>query len=103
MASKKKNGGAGDLSTQILLQIRDEMRAMHGEQRSTNERLDTTNERLDRLERRQGEDATRLATELVAVAGAVAQVRDLLREQHADRAQMEDFQRRLVALEKRTA
>jgi hypothetical protein len=43
----------------------------------TNERLDQTNERLDQVERRQGEMEMRLATELVAVAGAGRELRDV--------------------------
>jgi hypothetical protein len=58
--------------TQVLIEIRDEVRR-------TNERLGQTNERLSGLERRQTETEVRLATELVAVARAVNDVRDLLR------------------------
>ena len=42
-------------------------------------RLDDTVGRLDRLERRQVESEMRITTELVAVAGAVREVRDLVR------------------------
>lgn len=93
MAARKKNG-SGDLTTQILVQIRDEMRNMRGA-------FDTTNERLERLERRHTEDITRLATEVIAVAKAVVEVRDLLRDQRADRTRLEDHEGRITRLEKR--
>lgn len=89
MASKKRSGGPADLTTEILVQIRDEMRQMRDD--------------LGRLELRQSADATRLATELVAVADAVVQVRDLLRDQRAERARLEDHEARLRALERKTA
>jgi hypothetical protein len=96
MAGKKKRSGDGDLTTEILVQIRDEMRSMRAEQRATNERL-------DRLEARQSEDAVRLSTELVAVARAVVEVRDLLREQRASSSRLEDHERRLARIEKKIA
>lgn len=67
----------------------------------TNERLDGTNHRLDRLEHRQVESETRLATELVAVAGAVNEVRDLLRDHLALAPRVEDHEHRLRKLEQR--
>jgi hypothetical protein len=87
MASKKPNGGPRDLTTEILVQIRDEMRQMR--------------EDLRRLEKRQSDDATRLSTELVGVAKAVLQVRDLLREQRIERERVEDHEKRIRALEKK--
>lgn len=58
-----------DLTTEVLIQIRDEIKR-------TNERLERTNERLERIEKRQTESEVRLATELVAVAGAVHELRE---------------------------
>jgi len=98
MASKKRNGPTHDLNTTILLQIRDEMKATREELRGE---LHETNERLERLERRQTEDAVRVATELVSVAHAVGQVRDLLRDQRVDRGRLDDFEHRISTLEKR--
>jgi hypothetical protein len=95
VGSKKRDGGK-DLTTEILVQIRDEMRNVSGEQRSTNQRL-------DRLERRQSEDATRLATELSAVAQTIVQVRDLLREQRDDRGRLDNHEQRIKAVEKKIA
>lgn len=62
-----------------------------------------TNQRLDRLEKRQTADSVRLASEVVGMARAVVEVRDLLREQRADRGRFEDHEKRLRALEKKTA
>jgi hypothetical protein len=81
-----------DMTTQVLIEIRDEVR-------KTNERLGETNERLTRLERRQVETEVRLATELVAVVGAVHEVRDELLEDRRLAAQVTDHERRIVALE----
>jgi hypothetical protein len=44
VASKKRNGGKGQLTTQILVQIRDELTPTREE---LGARLDQTNERLD--------------------------------------------------------
>jgi len=95
-----------DLTIEILKGIREETH-------KTNERLDTTNDRLDelrtdlvdrieRVERRQAETEMRLASELVAVGGAVREVRDLLRVDHALRDRVDDHERRLSAVEGRT-
>jgi hypothetical protein len=83
--------------------VRDEQRSTNERLGHTNERLGDTNLRLERLERRQTEDATRLATELVAVAHAVVEVRDLLRTQGADRSKLDEHERRIGALEKKIA
>jgi hypothetical protein len=95
-----------DLTIEILKDIRDEAH-------KTNERINETNERLEglrtdlvdgieRVERRQTQTEVRLATELVAVAGAVHEVRDLLREDRALRDRVDDHERRLTAVERRT-
>jgi hypothetical protein len=95
-----------DLNTEVLIQIRDELRTTRTELTSridaTNERLDATrtdlssridatrtdlssridatNERLDRVVRRQTDSEVRVATELVAVADTVRELRDTLLE-----------------------
>ncbi len=46
-----------------------------------------------------GQTEIRLATELVGVANAVLQVRDLLREDRVARVRVEDHERRIAALE----
>ncbi|MBI4951665.1 MAG: hypothetical protein HY908_06500 [Myxococcales bacterium] len=76
-----------DLSLEILKQIRDELKQ--------------SNERLDRLERRQTETEVRLATELVAVATAVRDLRDVLLEDRKLRETMNDHERRITVLERR--
>lgn len=89
------------------------LKGIHREIQKTNERVDVTNdrlegfahstiERLDRLEQRQAASEIRIATELVGVAGAVREVRDLLREDRAMRAQVADHEQRITAIEKRT-
>jgi hypothetical protein len=94
-----------DLTIEILRGIRDEVR-------ETNARVDrlrdeltgelrTTNARLERVEQRQVEGEMRLATELVAVAGAVREVRDVVREDLAVRQRVDDHERRIAALEAR--
>ena len=103
MASKKKNGRPTSLSTQILVQIRDEMRRMREELGELKGEIGTTNERLERLERRHAEDSLRLASEVVAVAKAVVEVRDLLRDQRVERGRLDEHEKRLTALESKTA
>jgi hypothetical protein len=58
-------------------------------------------EGLERVAGRQTEAEVRLATEVVGVAGAVREVRDLLREDRALRNRVDDHERRIVAIEKR--
>jgi hypothetical protein len=77
---KSKKYGRRALRTQVLIEILNELRRTNERLEQTNERLEQTNERLSSLERRQTEMEARLATELVAVARAVTDVRDLLRE-----------------------
>jgi hypothetical protein len=76
-----------DLTIEILKDIREAAR--------------DTNTRLGRLERRQTETEARLSTEVVAVVGAVHEVRDLLAEDRALRSQLSDHERRLTAIENR--
>jgi hypothetical protein len=84
-----------DLTIEILKGIRD---GVH----QTNGRLDDLVDRVERVERRQTETEKHLASELVAVGGAVREVRDLLREDHALRNRVDDHERRLTAVERRT-
>jgi hypothetical protein len=105
-----------ELTIELLRSIRDEARETNvrvdrlrdeltGELRSTNARLDALREetgaRFERLEHRQIETEVRLATELVAVVGAVREVRDLLREDRAVRQKVDDHERRIAAIEAR--
>jgi hypothetical protein len=88
-----------DLTIEILKDIRDETR-------KTNERVDALDRTVAkeigsvREEARQTE--VRLATELVAVAGAVREVRDLLREDRVLRQRVDDHERRITAMERHT-
>jgi hypothetical protein len=94
MAAKKRRSGTLDLTTQVLIEIRDEVRR-------TNESLAQTNERLGTLERRQTETEVRLATEITALAKAVIDVRDLLREDRVLKPRLDDYEKRLAALERK--
>jgi hypothetical protein len=101
-----------DLTTQILIEIRDEIRATNARLDHTNGRLDSlaagmnarldeTNTRLDRLERRQVEAEIRVSTALVEVVGAVHEMRDAYREDRQLRATVENHEHRIEALERR--
>ena len=85
----------------LLREIRDELKGTNVRLEGTNVRLDRVESRVETLGRRQTETEVRLASELVAVARAVGEVRDLLRDGLALRPQVEDHERRLSALEKR--
>ena len=62
-----------------------------------------TNANVATLARRQTEIEVRLATEIIAVASAVNGVRDLLRERLDDRCRVDDHERRIEALERKSA
>lgn len=74
-----------------LAGVREEIATMRSE----------TNERLEGLSRRKTETEIRLATELVAVVGAVRELRDVLVEDRAVRAQVADHEGRIRKLEAR--
>jgi lipase chaperone LimK len=95
-----------DLTIEILKGIREETHR-------TNEQLDElrtevrvglgeVRSELGELRDRQTATEIRLATELVGVAGAVREVRDLLREDRALRGRVDDHERRISAIEGRT-
>jgi predicted nucleic acid-binding Zn-ribbon protein len=111
-----------DVTIEILEGIRDEARKTSEGLTTTNEHLVTLVDRIDRLddrishldesverldgrverlEKRQVETEVRLATELAGVAGAVREVRDVLREDCALRLRVDDHERRLTAIEQR--
>ncbi len=92
-----------DLSIVILTQIRDAVTATNDRLAETNTRLDETNANVAALARRQTETEVRLATEIIEVARAVHGVRDLLRERLDDRDRVDDHERRIGALERKTA
>ncbi len=68
---------------------------------ATNARLEETNMRLSRLERRQTDADVRVATLLTGVAGAVDEMRDLLRDDRALRGRVDDHERRIGDIERR--
>jgi hypothetical protein len=88
-----------DLTTQILIDIRDAVRATNERIDQTNARLDHSIDRLDRLERRQVDGEIRISTELVALAGAVRNFHDDFLAERPYRTILEDHERRLRALE----
>jgi hypothetical protein len=89
-----------DLTIEILKDIRNETR-------KTNERVDalerTVTKEIGSVRDEARQTEVRLATELVAVAGAVREVRDLLREDRALRQRVDDHERRIAAMERHTA
>jgi hypothetical protein len=87
---------------ELLKGIRDEVRGVGARLDETNTRLDETITRLDRLERRQTEAEVRVSTQLVAVVGAVNEVRDALREELGLRRRVDDHEQRLLAIEARS-
>ena len=89
-----------DLTIQVLLEIRDEVKQTNVRLDETNLRLDETYVRLSQMGHRQTETEIRLVTEIVAVAAAVREVRDELREDRILRARVDDHERRIGALEK---
>jgi hypothetical protein len=104
-----------DLTIEILKSIRDEVRATREDLGTridaTNARLDATNARLDEtntglaaLREQQVHSEIRLATELVALSSAVRTVAERLRDPRDAglSARVEDHERRLGELEKRT-
>ncbi len=72
-----------------------------GRLESTNSRIDGTNTRLERLERRQVEMEVRLATEIVALNGAVGKLVETLQADRGVRVTVRDHEKRITALEKR--
>lgn len=94
-----------DLSLEVLREIRDEIRQTNERLDATNGRLDSQTDRLDSrldaLERRQSETEIRLPAELVAVVGAVRELKDAVLEDRALRQQVADHESRARALETR--
>jgi predicted nucleic acid-binding Zn-ribbon protein len=78
-----------DTTLKVLREIRDEIKQ--------------TNERIGHLEKRQTETENRLATELVAVVGAVNSLREAILEDRQLRHQVKDHEARLRELERRSA
>jgi hypothetical protein len=94
-----RHPGMADMTTQVLIEIRDEIREVRDEARKTNVRLDQTVDRLDRLDRRQVEAEVRISTEIVGVASAVRELKDFLVDEQRLAVQVGDHERRISALE----
>jgi len=100
-----------DLTTQVLIEIRDEARRTNAQVAQLNAEVAQikaeavqTNTRLDRLERRQTESEIRISTEIVAVAGAIDRLTDALLDPKrfgGVTARLDDHERRLETLERR--
>ncbi len=82
-----------DPTLEVLKDIRGELGGLRKD-------VQATNERLDGLERRQTETEIRLATEIVAVASAIRDLRDVLIEDRAVRARVDDHENRIQRLER---
>jgi phage host-nuclease inhibitor protein Gam len=108
---KKHSDDPAVLTVRILQEIRDDARAFRddltgqvGTLRTELGALRTElSDRIGRLEKRQSEDATRLATEVVALSKAVGQVRDLLKDRRDERAAISDHEKRIRAIERKIA
>lgn len=89
-----------DFPTEILIQIRDEMKATRAELSATREQLsskiDQTNSRLERVERAQSETEVRLATELINVVSAVNQLKDQIVADRDLRHKVDEHDRRIA-------
>jgi hypothetical protein len=90
-----------DLTIEILKSIHTEVRGVREEGRATNARLDEVVDRVERLQARQVETEIRLATEIVGVAGAVRELRDLFSDDLSVRHEVRDLQHRVGVLETR--
>jgi len=101
-----------DLTTQVLIEIRDEARKTNARLDQTNSRLDQTVARLDqtiarldRLEHRQTESEIRISTEIVGVVGAINRLTDALLDPErvpSFTVRLDDHERRLGELERRS-
>lgn len=96
-----------DITVSILKDIRDELRATRSELRAEiasareelSERVEAVERRVGGVEQRQTESELRLASELVAVVGAIHEVRDVLKETLALAPRVHDHELRIRALE----
>jgi len=81
-------------------EIRDKVQGVRDEVQGVRVEVQGVSQRLDRLERRQTEGEMRVATELIAVGGAVREMRDAFLADHSLRTRVEDHERRLAVIEK---
>src|SRR5438552_266926 len=85
----------------VLREIPDELKGTNVRLDRLESRVAAVESRIAALANRQTETEVRLATEIIAVARAVGEVRDLLRDGLAIRAQVDDHERRPSVLENR--
>ena len=93
---------AKDLVLEVLKQIRDEAKKTNLRLDRLEGRLEDTVEGIGRLEQRQANTEIRLATEIVALAGTVKDLRDTIVEDRELRKAVGEHERRISALEDRT-
>ena len=91
-----------DITNEILKNIHAEMRGMREDVGGLRGDVREMSARIERIERRQVEADIRLSTEIVGVVGVMQDVRDLLREDLRVRPRLEDHERRITELEKKT-
>jgi len=97
----KATNGRLDSANTRLEGVENHAKGANGRLDSVNMRLERVEHQLGAVEKRQAESEMRLATELVAVAHAVGEVRDLLRERLEDRGRLDDHERRIASIETR--
>jgi hypothetical protein len=92
-----------DLTIEILRGIRDEVHGLSARVDATNAGLNALRDDMKQVKHRETQTEVRLASEIVAVVGAVRGVRDLLREGRAADHRIDDHERRIAAQEQRVA
>ncbi len=95
-----------DLTTQVLLEIRDAVRATNGRIDALgdrfdglNERVDGLNERVDAIGRRQVDGEIRVATLLTQVAGDMREMKDAFLATRSVEKTVQDHELRLRRIE----
>lgn len=91
----------GDLSVQILRDIRDAVRETNTRLDETNIRLDETNTRVEEFSRRVVESELRTATAITDLHGTVRDLVTVLREQHDLRPRVQRCEEQIAALQRR--
>ncbi len=86
---------------QVLREIRDEIKGTNARLDAVEDAVSVLGGAVSVLGKRQTEMEVRLATELVAVSGAIDGVRHLLRDRLDDRKRVDDLERRMETIERR--
>jgi hypothetical protein len=97
-----------DLTTQVLIEIRDEVRelrgevgGLRGEVGGLRGEVGGLRGEVNELRQRQVESEIRIATGITDVIGVIGQVRDAILEDRRFAARVDDHERRITALEQR--